>query len=204
MKMKPKFIPLLAVIFLAACSNDMLSIFFDVPPPTAEELAQERAKAAARLRAEQNKVVVDEPVSIKLPPHKLAGKLAAAKSWDEAKKYLPMRADGQADWMVAMDRNIIQPRTHIGTDRASKAVFGYDFFIRGNTPLFDAWFPHSSHTRLLNCDSCHPKVFKYRGSKITMNDIRAGRYCGTCHGKMAFSVDTSCSRCHVAMPGGKK
>lgn len=203
MKLKHQFVLLLATLLLTACSSDMLSIFFDIPPPTTEELARERARAAAKLRAQQNRVIVDaKPEPKKLPPHELAGKLAVAENWQQAMNLLPADSGGQPDWLAAMDNNIIQPRSHMGTDVIDKPVFTYDFYIKGETSLFDAWFPHSSHTRLLDCASCHPGVFKYRATKMSMKEIRAGRYCGSCHGKVAFSVDASCNRCHTGMPGG--
>ncbi|GBD99179.1 hypothetical protein BMS3Abin07_01212 [bacterium BMS3Abin07] len=49
------------------------------------------------------------------------------------------------------------------------------------------------------CNDCHPKIFKMKkgADKITMKDIRAGKFCGTCHnGKIAFKT-TNCKKCHV-------
>ncbi len=51
----------------------------------------------------------------------------------------------------------------------------------------------------LKCSDCHPKIFhmKKGADKITMKDIYAGKFCGTCHnGKRAFAAKTSCKRCH--------
>ena len=203
MKTRQYFILILALLLISACSQDMLSVFFDIPPPSAEELAKQRAKELAKKRAARSRVVDDEVTIKKMPPHKLAGKLASANSWKEAVKYLPKDAFGQPDWIAAMDKGIIYPRSHIGTDRINQPTFGFDFYLKGPSPQFDAWFPHSTHTRLLDCASCHPKVFKYRGTKITMKDIRAGKYCGTCHGKIAFPVDVACARCHTGMLGAK-
>jgi c(7)-type cytochrome triheme protein len=58
--------------------------------------------------------------------------------------------------------------------------------------------PRTANTEWLACDSCHPKIFRTRGTKITMADLQGGKYCGVCHGRVAFGLD-QCARCHVAM-----
>ena len=51
------------------------------------------------------------------------------------------------------------------------------------------------------CKDCHPKVFKMKkgSAKITMKDIYAGKFCGTCHnGNIAFKANNpkNCMKCH--------
>jgi len=51
------------------------------------------------------------------------------------------------------------------------------------------------------CADCHQGVFmmKKGGDKITMKDIREGKFCGTCHNNTkAFGTTdaVSCSKCH--------
>ena len=49
------------------------------------------------------------------------------------------------------------------------------------------------------CNDCHPKVFKMKkgADKITMKDIYAGKFCGTCHnGTKAFKASAGCKKCH--------
>ncbi len=65
----------------------------------------------------------------------------------------------------------------------------------------DVIFDGKVHSKGISCEECHPKIFPMsRGSvKITMADIRAGKFCGECHnGKRAFGASSSknCSRCH--------
>ena len=55
----------------------------------------------------------------------------------------------------------------------------------------------------LKCGDCHtnPKLFamKKGGDKITMDDIKAGKFCGACHdGKKAFKAgdEANCGKCH--------
>ncbi len=51
----------------------------------------------------------------------------------------------------------------------------------------------------LKCADCHPGVFKMKkgAEAITMADINAGKFCGTCHkdGGKAFSAK-ECAKCH--------
>ena len=64
--------------------------------------------------------------------------------------------------------------------------------------VFDGKF-HAD--KKLNCPDCHTKVFQMKKgtAKITMKEMNAGQYCGTCHnGKKAFksSDAANCARCH--------
>ena len=115
-------------------------------------------------------------------------------------RMLPKNKLGQHDWMEAVRQSVIKPKSAIGGPRTPNFVFKFDFYLPGPTPMFDALFPHSSHTQWLDCSSCHPKIFRYRGTKITMQDIRERKYCGVCHGPVAFPADAdNCGRCHTAM-----
>ena len=62
----------------------------------------------------------------------------------------------------------------------------------------DVVYPHWIHTYWLKCDVCHPKIFiPAKGqNNMTMVGIAEGKWCGRCHGKIAFPL-TDCSRCHV-------
>lgn len=55
----------------------------------------------------------------------------------------------------------------------------------------------SHRGRQKGCADCHPDVFPMsRTTKITMNDINAGKFCGHCHnGKDAFDAK-DCAKCH--------
>jgi len=53
------------------------------------------------------------------------------------------------------------------------------------------------------CDSCHPSLFQMKkgASRITMDSLNKGRFCGACHdGKVAFSTSNpqKCHECHKA------
>ena len=59
-------------------------------------------------------------------------------------------------------------------------------------------FSHKKHAVWNGCELCHPAIFgeKKGSTKFTMEEIFAGKFCGTCHGKVSFSV-LDCQRCHV-------
>ncbi len=48
----------------------------------------------------------------------------------------------------------------------------------------------------LKCNDCHTKIFPMKKGDLKMDDMKAGKSCGTCHnGKKAFAV-TECAKCH--------
>jgi len=61
-------------------------------------------------------------------------------------------------------------------------------------------FPHWKHRTRFRCYACHPDSFamKSGANAISMDDLRAGRYCGRCHdGRTAFPVAfETCRTCH--------
>lgn len=62
-----------------------------------------------------------------------------------------------------------------------------------------ALFRHSNHTNFM-CHSCHPALFPSARVGFTHDDLRAGRYCASCHnGHVAWAIDgAACERCHTA------
>ena len=69
-------------------------------------------------------------------------------------------------------------------------------FTKGGKIVFDG----KAHAdKGLKCADCHPGVFKMKkgGDAITMADINAGKFCGTCHkdGGKAFGTK-DCAKCH--------
>lgn len=70
-------------------------------------------------------------------------------------------------------------------------------------------FSHEKHkTNVEKCTACHTKVFKMKKGTTgtaTMDQMKAGQQCGTCHngktemgGKVVFAVDAKekCESCH--------
>ncbi|MEJ2684361.1 MAG: cytochrome c3 family protein [Candidatus Sulfobium sp.] len=73
-----------------------------------------------------------------------------------------------------------------------------DFDINaGAAHMPEIIFSHRKHAVWNGCEVCHPEIFDVRkgATKYTMSDIFSGKYCGVCHGKVAFP-NLDCQRCH--------
>lgn len=60
-------------------------------------------------------------------------------------------------------------------------------------------FSHKKHTVWNGCEVCHPEIFvgvKRGETKYSMPEIFNGKYCGVCHGAVAFPL-LDCQRCHT-------
>lgn len=186
-----------ALLLSAACSDESLSLFFDIPPPTEAELAAEREKATAEARAAQASAV--QAVAAPAEEELERPAIESVETWEQAQEMLPKDAIDEVDWAEALRQGIIRPRAAI--DRPGNpeaAVFKWDFFFPGPDPSMDAYFPHSTHTEWLGCESCHPAIFRMREIEVTMDKVFEGEFCGICHGKVAFPLE-SCNRCHLEM-----
>lgn len=75
-----------------------------------------------------------------------------------------------------------------------------DFDLTAKTEgMPEILFSHKKHTLWGGCESCHPDIFigvKKGTNSYSMVDLFAGRYCGACHGKVAFPTN-DCQRCHT-------
>jgi len=116
---------------------------------------------------------------------------------------LPKDKNGLVDWGAAVAENIIHPRGSL-TGKESEYEKYVDNIIVLKTKIDvipDVIFPHGVHTYWLSCESCHPQPFKKvkGGTYFSMGDIIDGKYCGKCHGKVAFAPQSfkNCSRCHA-------
>jgi len=82
-------------------------------------------------------------------------------------------------------------------------------FERGKDSPGPVTFSHDGHKdKADKCTVCHVKIFKFKKGQtgpLTMEKMKAGEQCGTCHngktqmaGKTVFAVadNASCARCH--------
>lgn len=108
----------------------------------------------------------------------------------------PRTDGGIIDWVQVLEQGIIEPRTGItGTEKMYSVDFDVIFKNTASMPFVK--FPHKQHTMWLTCANCHPKIFLPERGKnhVTMAGIMSGKYCGVCHGKVAFPP-LECPRCH--------
>lgn len=120
---------------------------------------------------------------------------------------LPRDEDRKVDWERAVGEGLIAPRASANGEDVDEKIMDLRVVIVFNDMLIkDVVFSHEVHTYWLDCKSCHPKLFvpQVAANHMTMNEIREGKYCGHCHGVVAFPtkpVDApnfraNCLRCH--------
>ncbi len=59
-------------------------------------------------------------------------------------------------------------------------------------------FSHEKHSNWNGCELCHPELFPNGSNTMVRPSMFLhieGRYCGACHGRVAFPLN-NCSRCH--------
>ncbi len=158
-----------------------------------KDIAEEIRK---RIQAQLIRLGIPDPLS---PP--------ATRGFEDlplALRYLPRDPYGYPDWTRAMEDGLLLPRDYIyGPEELGKERhYDKDVVIKvKDEVLGDVIFSHRKHNYWLSCDNCHPYPFKEkRGeTKFTMYDNWKGKYCGLCHGKVAFMLRgiDNCLRCHT-------
>lgn len=133
-----------------------------------------------------------------------SGKKAAKKyDFKEFTRELPRgRFGNNIDWEKAEAEGKIKlsnflegvsiPRKPLGI----KKDFGLDPKVLGMPGII---FSHKKHTAWSGCELCHPEIFlgiKKGTTQYSMVDIYNGKYCGACHGAVAFPL-LDCQRCHT-------
>lgn len=123
---------------------------------------------------------------------------------------LPKDKYGLIDWVKLTRDGIALPKGSIDpANPLYESPVHYEFEEEGekdiediliktkSDTLADVVFPHTLHTWWLNCKSCHPKRFVRTAgdTQMTMKEMGKGKYCGECHGKVAFPLE-DCVRCH--------
>lgn len=119
--------------------------------------------------------------------------------WAALRDQLPKDDDGVVDWVKALQAKLIKPKPGIKPGAEDQDIEDNDVeLVPKSDPDMKVVFRHSTHTAWLVCDNCHDAIFKARkgANQMTMKQIKAGEYCGRCHGKVAFDLNQGCSRCH--------
>lgn len=183
---------------VTSCSGGALRVFFDIPERGPDPRRTATASAGEPGWSEPKKVVTPEQAEIRK-------QIITAKTWEEARALLPLDRPGkkgQVKWTEAVKSGIIDPLPSQEGPRPREIIaFKYDFFYPApeTDPGFEIYFPHSTHTEWVGCDSCHPKIFPIRGGvELSKSALKKGKLCGVCHQKkpgVAFSLK-SCDRCH--------
>ncbi len=112
---------------------------------------------------------------------------------------LPKDKFGLVDWVAVVKEGEIKPVGSLDPKKPDIPPFDMDIVIQAKGDFVnDVLFPHDIHTYWLGCENCHPALFVMgKGkNKMSMVEIAEGKWCGACHGKVAFPL-TDCARCHT-------
>jgi len=115
----------------------------------------------------------------------------------DAMATFPRDSAGIVDWVKVLDQGLIDPRKSVdGTGEMFPVDF--DIIFTNTASMPNVRFPHRQHTEWLTCANCHPAIFvpQKGANPVSMNEIIQGKYCGVCHGKVAFPPTMNCGRCH--------
>jgi len=136
--------------------------------------------------------------------HSLGKKEARKNDYKEFTARFPKGIYG-VNWEAAEKSGIIKPVDFIEGVSVKKAPMQSreDFAVE---PAF-SWvnpitFSHKKHSVWNGCELCHPEIFpaaKKGTIRYSMFSNIEGRYCGACHGKVAFPLN-HCQGCHASGP----
>lgn len=188
------------LLIAISCSTATRQLFFDIPPPSAQqnaELAQLELEAALKAAREEQGQETD-PLFGLLDDDEPRPPIEETLDWAEALEMLPKDYKKKADWSAALEQGVIRPRPGPDPSTLFATMFKWDFIIAAEKPKNEAYFPHSAHTEWLGCKNCHMTIYPYKRNPATMKEMKKGVSCGTCHGKnnVAFSLK-QCKRCHL-------
>lgn len=122
---------------------------------------------------------------------------------------LPKDKYGLVDWAKLVRENIIKPKPSLDPNADEMPPLKMDVVIPAKGDFVnDVLYPHEMHTYWLKCEVCHPKIFvPAKGqNNMTMVGIVQGKWCGRCHGKVAFTFwpRANCTRCHIIPKGASR
>ncbi|MBW2396244.1 MAG: hypothetical protein JRG95_18480 [Deltaproteobacteria bacterium] len=189
------------------CSTEtryrVFSVIFDgVPPPGTPSKPRRRPVAVMTARV--------EPPVAPLPDLESLEELVEEEdqqphyeSFAEILAVFPKDAQGNVDWVEAVELGMVAPRPSLDPEVQAPPPFPVDIKIDPGIPGFEVIFPHAAHTYWLGCNNCHQEIFvmKAGANPMSMAKIFEGEACGRCHGKVAFAPATGCPRCHVRLGG---
>jgi c(7)-type cytochrome triheme protein len=134
--------------------------------------------------------------------HSLGKEVELRWSFHEFVKDLPRaRFGNRVDWMKAEDEGLVVLEDYLEgiSIPARDLMVLEDRQIHADAVGMPAvLFSHEKHTVWNGCELCHPQIFgiRKRAQVYDMQDIFEGRFCGACHGSVAFP-NTDCRQCHT-------
>lgn len=111
---------------------------------------------------------------------------------------LPLDKLGFINWIELDKTKAFNPRTSLGQSSDAEGIRETNIlFQTPNSFLKDVLFSHKIHSTWVKCSLCHPNIFKPElgANKVTMIEMKDGKSCGRCHGRVSFTY-ADCLRCH--------
>jgi len=167
---------------------------------------EEDRKKEEIFTGEVKKRVLGEDVRIAIPDPWIAPEKRSIESMPLSLRAFPKDSYGYPNWTRAVEEGLLNPLSSLKRKPPEEEMLETDILFQINDRLMaNVVFPHKIHTYWLSCKICHPGIFKAKkgGNDFTMYDIWNGKFCGRCHGTVAFQPKgfRNCQRCHSA---GKK
>lgn len=124
--------------------------------------------------------------------------------YEFVKNFPPSRFGNRVDWLKAEEKGYVKLQDYlkgisIRRDKLNvpqEIVMDADF-----AEMPDIIFSHEKHAVWNGCELCHPQIFniKKTSTVFSMQEIFDGKFCGACHGKVAFT-NMDCQLCHAKNP----
>jgi c(7)-type cytochrome triheme protein len=121
--------------------------------------------------------------------------------YDFKRKFPRSRFGNKIDWLKAEEKGLIKLKDYIegvSFKRKPLKIPKETELKAKEVGMPDIIFSHKKHAVWNGCELCHPDIFgiKKGVTVYSMQDIFNGKYCGACHGKVAFP-NTDCRLCHT-------
>lgn len=121
--------------------------------------------------------------------------------YEFTKGFPKSRFGNKVDWLKAETEHLVTLKDYLeGISIKRKALkIPLDTELKSKEiGMPDIIFSHEKHAIWNGCELCHPDIFgvKKGATVYSMQDIFNGKYCGACHGKVAFP-NTDCRLCHT-------
>lgn len=124
--------------------------------------------------------------------------------YEKFKKFVSFPAapyGNKIDWTQAWKEGLINPKSYL-FQKEEPITFNKRLLLEAElSDIAPALFPHETHVKWLDCSNCHPEIFnvkKKTTKHFSMEYILNNKFCGVCHGTVAFPV-VDCLRCHPDM-----
>jgi len=118
------------------------------------------------------------------------------------RKKMPRQRFGNGiDWLKAEEKGLIKLQDTlpgVSFERPKLKNPADEELVAREIDMPKIVFSHTKHAVEAGCELCHPEIFPVKKGAVTysMQDIFDGKFCGACHGKVAFP-DIDCQRCHT-------